>query len=106
MDLVEYHIYTDVLYKCPIFNTTIEIVQLNTFFTFAEPPQPPLFELHAPKTIGHILGSVPIYPASTILLAIMVLQIMRGNQLGQTDGRTDGRTDGKYELLSCSRARS
>ena len=82
-----------VSYKCHIFNTTIEIVQLNTFFTFAEPPQPPLFELHAPKTIGYILGYIPIYPASTILLTTTVLKISRGNQLGQTDRRTDGQTD-------------
>ena len=45
-----------------------------------KPPLPPPFEIHAPKTIGHLLGLVPIYLASTILLTKSVLKISRGKQ--------------------------
>ena len=63
---------------------------------------PPPFEIHALKTIGHLLGLVLIYPECTILLTKSVLKISRENQLGQTtdrrtDGRTDRRTDGEMD---------
>ena len=45
-----------------------------------KPPLSPPFEIHAPKTIGHLLGLVPIYLASTILLTKSVLKISRGKQ--------------------------
>ena len=61
------------------------------------PPLPPTFEIHAPKTIGHLLGLVPIYPASTILLTTTIFKISRGNQLGRTDGQTDRQTDGQTD---------
>ena len=55
-------------------------------------PLTPLFELHAPKTIGFILGMIPTNTPSSNFLAQTVLPLSRGNQVGQTDRQTDGQT--------------
>ena len=47
--------------------------------------------MHAPKTIGYLLGLVPMYLASTILLTKSVLKISRGNHLGRGQ-KVDSRT--------------
>ena len=50
---------------------------------YTKTPRPIFYHIGTPKSIGILLGSTSVVPASTILLTTTILKISRGNQLGR-----------------------